>query len=84
MVRYETAKKTTSVSINSELFDRVIMDDDCIADQLKPLYGKKILHAAPIINALISTFDLKEDGKKIVDYIKNVHSKDDGRKTRFG
>jgi len=75
-------KKTTSVSITSELYDRVIMDDDCIADQLKPLYGKKILYAAPIINALISTFDLKEDGEKIVDYIKNVHNKDDGRATR--
>ena len=77
-------KKTTSVSITSELYNRVIMEDGCIAEQLKPIYqrhfpGKKILHAAPIINALISTFDLKEDGEKIVDYIKNVHNKDDGR-----
>ena len=75
-------KKTTSVSITTELYNRVIEDDDCIADQLKPLFGGKIRYAAPIINALISTFDLKEDGDKIVDYIKNVHNKEDGRVTR--
>ena len=80
-------KKTTSVSISKEMFKKCNHGPDSIRSQLNGLRLWKnddgddveIIHAAPIINALISTFDLKAQGKKVIDYIKNVHNKDDGR-----
>ena len=83
-------KKTTSVSISKEMFKKCNHGPDSIRSQLNGLRLWKnddgddveIIHAAPIINALISTFDLKAQGETIIDYIQNVHNKDDGRVTR--
>ena len=80
-------KKTTSVSISKEMFKKCTSGPDSIRSQLNGLKLLKdddgddleIIHAAPIINALISTFDLKAQGETIIDYIQNVHNKDDGR-----
>ena len=81
-------KKTTSVSISKEMFKKCTSPGpDSIRSQLNGLKLLKdddgddleIIHAAPIINALISTFDLKAQGETIIDYIQNVHNKGDGR-----